>query len=156
MPYKKKYFCWSWERKRHMKRAATLSQALCSVISFYPCVIINKDAYTHYFPRIRKLTFREIKWFSGVQVGIVDSASLLLRDLCMECLLRNVSLWDIFPLRNNTVHWKVYGTCSEAGLGSIYAPDTPKMPAGGLLRLSWVLVAPWKSGVDHSSLSECL
>lgn len=35
--------------------------ALGSIISFYPCVIITIDAYTHFISQIRKLTFKEIK-----------------------------------------------------------------------------------------------
>lgn len=83
------------------------------------------------------------------------TAPLLLCDLFMDCLLRNESLRGIFPLRNNMAQWKVYGMCSQADVGSLYAPDPPSMPFGELILLSFSCPSK-KNAVDQSSPSKCL
>lgn len=94
------------------------------------------------------MTFREIKWFSGVpMLGWWSlkshlTAPLLLCDLFMDCLLRNESLRGIFPLE---ITWH-NGKCMECAVKQMWVPFMPLILPRCLSGswFSWVLVAPQK------------
>ena len=78
--------------KRSYMHCRFLQGELCSIVSFYPCLIIYKNTHIIFFPSIRKLTFREMKWFSGAPMLARWSRNL---DALVSLWFCNLRLKDL-------------------------------------------------------------